>query len=110
MKKRSTGASSLVRVEGNGNGKPAGKPQQRRGTGTLRRGQIVEVIFWDHAEGATKRFKCAAFGRVGKIERETIYLDAWTFASPRRAYERENVTRFAIIRSTIETITRLVPE
>lgn len=76
---------------------------------SLRRGQIVKVVFWDHVEGGSRPIKFAIYGELSAIDRRSICVDAWAYANGRRAHDPRNETRFTILRSTIESVTRLVP-
>lgn len=73
---------------------------------TLRRGQLLEVEFEDHVEGAAQTYRFVVTGRLAKATRTTLLVDVWRYADDRTAFD-SNMTRFAIVRSAIHRITRL---
>lgn len=74
----------------------------------LRRGQIVEVQFYDHALNASKPFKFIVYGRLSSITTNAICVDSWIYAT--RMYKHDsNVERHAIVRSAIISIRQLKP-
>ncbi len=75
----------------------------------LRRGQLVAVDFADHAERCSTPVKFTVYGRVAGITRTAISIDCWEYKNRKTPYNSDNVTRYTIVRSAIQKITRLVP-
>jgi len=74
----------------------------------LRRGQIVEVEFLDHARNISKPIKFIAYGRLASITRTAICVDDWVYAGKPRKFD-DNITRHTIVRAAIVSIRQLKP-
>jgi len=75
----------------------------------LRRGLVVKVEFSDHVEGSSNSIRFVVYGRVVSVTRRTLSLDSWAYADSKQKFDR-NQTRFAIVRSSIHRIVRLVED
>ncbi len=74
----------------------------------IRRGQIVEVVFDDHADGGNVPLGFVAYGRVMAVTRASITIGSWIYAKHRTKLDI-NVERRVIVRSAIKSI-RVVTE
>ena len=69
----------------------------------IKRGDIVHVIFWDHAQNSKDALKFETFGRVTDITRKAYRIHTWKYVEEgktRKANEDYN----SIVKSTIEYI------
>lgn len=76
----------------------------------IKKGDIVQVTFLDHAENADKAMLFEAIGRVTKITRQEYVLHFWSYVKDiDRAVDdnKENENCFAIVRRAIESIRKL---
>lgn len=76
----------------------------------MRKGDIVEIKFWDHSIGAKGHTlpKCTIWGRVGRINKRDIVLHVWELSNPESKWDAEaNKETIRVIRSTITSIRRL---
>ena len=71
-------------------------------------GRAVQVFFYDHAENLDRPVRIEIYGRVTSVTQKYIRVIAWD--TPDNKTGDDDKTEWAIIRSTIETYTRLVPE
>lgn len=76
---------------------------------TIRRGWLVAVEFSDHVDGGSKPERFVVYGRVAKITRREICIDSWDYRDTKRPFDRQNETRYTIIRAAVHKITRLKP-
>ncbi len=69
-------------------------------------GDIVEVVFLDHAEG-DEEIRFVVYGRVKEKNRTKIVVDCWTYAEDTNERD-DNIHSYTILRSAIKEIYRLV--
>jgi hypothetical protein len=74
----------------------------------LRKGQYVRIEFTDHAEDCSEPLVFVVVGQVSVVSRRHVCVDTWFYADEEMPYD-ENVKRFVILRSTIRSLTQLVP-
>jgi hypothetical protein len=74
----------------------------------VRRGQLVSVLFSDHAEDSSKAIRFVVYGRVAEITRKTISIDCWEYEDTKQSYD-DNVKRYTIVRAAVHKITQLGP-
>jgi len=72
---------------------------------SIRRGQIVEVDFQDHAEGS-KSMRFVVYGRIVSITRKAIAVECWGYRN-KRAKRDANSQTYTIVRGAIHKITQL---
>lgn len=76
----------------------------------VRRGDVVEISFLDHAEhapdGDNSSLEFLVFGRVVEADRWKIQLETWCYADARLPYDG-NVVRYTLIRGAIRKLTVL---
>lgn len=67
-------------------------------------GDIVEVVFEDHAEGPQSEL-FRVFGRLAKRTRTTYLIDCWEPAEPGRDdADGHNRHQYSIVRSTVKEL------
>lgn len=79
----------------------------------IREGDIVRIVFWDHAEGEDEVLMFEVFGRVAKVSRRHYTVDSWGYADRTgidRENERENIKTFNILKAVVESIDVLGPK
>ena len=70
-------------------------------------GDVVHVVFWDHAENSKDALKFEVFGRLAGTTRKAHIVRAWGYVE---AVDRagdsnpDNENTYAIVKSTIESI------
>lgn len=70
-------------------------------------GDLVQVIFWDHAQGSRDALKFEVIGRLFKITKKAYMIKCWGYDSEvDRAADSndENEDWFAIVKSAAESI------
>jgi hypothetical protein len=65
-------------------------------------GQIYEVSFLDHIEGATKPLPCVIYGKLIKMNEDSLVIAGWIGSD-----NLENSTYWTIVKSTITNIKSL---
>ena len=78
----------------------------------VREGEIVQVVFWDHAEGSDDVLRFEVFGRVVKVGKRHYTIDSWGYADGQavdRESERDNLKTFNILKSAVDSAVVLVP-
>lgn len=74
----------------------------------LQPGDEVRLRFWDHMEDADEPMECFAWGRIHKVTRWYVTLDAWAPAKTEDREETHNALKtFAILRKCITEVVRL---
>ncbi len=66
----------------------------------VRSGDVVEVVFLDHAEGDNE-ILFVVYGRVKEKDRTKIVVDCWTYVD-QDAERDENIHSYTILRSAIK--------
>ena len=64
----------------------------------MRKGDIVEVRFFDHVEDG-EPIEFVVYGRVGKLTRKFVTIQCWAY--PDTLDDDHNVKAFSIVRSCI---------
>ena len=73
-----------------------------------KKGHIIEIEFWDHADGDTAlQFK--TWGRFLKEDEISYTIATWTYSDQRLVaiYEDTDVVRYTILKSTVTGIRKL---
>ena len=74
-------------------------------------GDVVQIVFWDHAQDAKDALLFEVFGRVTSITKKAYRIHYWRYVSDvDRASDdntRENEECYCIVKSAIESIKRL---
>ena len=69
---------------------------------------IVQIVFWDHAENFHDAMQFEVIGKVTKITERIYQINCWFYHDPlQRAADSnasDNETYFAIVRSAIDSI------
>ena len=71
-------------------------------------GRAVKVLFYDHAENLDHPILTEVYGRVIGVTKKYIRLISW--ATPQDETSDDSKTTWVVMRSTIDTYTRLMPE
>ena len=74
---------------------------------TPRSGHIVEVVCLDHVQGGKRPMRCTVYGKLASISRKALVVDCWIPDGSKDIKDR-NTERFTIVRSAVESVTRLV--
>lgn len=73
----------------------------------LRRGDVVEIVFLDHAEHDAAvdngELEFAVYGRVVSADRRKVLVETWCYANPTTPSDA-NVVRYTIIRGAIRKL------
>ena len=74
----------------------------------MRKGDIVEVEFWDHADGPVP-VKFKVWGRLRSVSKLAYTIYVWTYASPKEQelYDDDNVEQRTIVRTAVTKIKKL---
>ena len=71
-------------------------------------GDVVHVIFWDHAENFHDAMRFEAYGKITKITPIAYIIHSWVYNDPvQRAADsdpKSNENSFAIVKRAIESI------
>ena len=71
-------------------------------------GDVVHVVFWDHAENFHDAMKFEAYGKLTKITPKAYIIHTWVYSdSLQRAKDsdpKSNENSFAIVKRAIESI------
>lgn len=73
----------------------------------LRKGQLVEVTFYDHVQHGKRPLRCVVYGKLSVVAPKSLTVDCWMLSSGSKAARENNVERFTIVRAAIEKVTRL---
>lgn len=79
---------------------------QRR-LSTLKAGDMVQLVFKDHAEDSELTVDCELFGRIVHVDASTVVLDSWIARG--QDWEHNN-KRWAIVRSAVYLCNKLARE
>jgi len=77
----------------------------------IRKGWVVRIKFRDHVEASNNSLAFVVYGRVHKVTQREVVVSPWHHVkklSPR--FDSNNEVRYVILRSTITSIDRLVPQ
>jgi hypothetical protein len=76
----------------------------------LRRGQRIEIRFYDHYKHGTTAtpLECIAWGLFERSTKKTIAINNWVVLDPDARTRQSNTERFVILKSTIQSIRRPV--
>jgi len=81
-------------------------------TKKVRPGDVVEIVFLDHAEHDAAAdngdLEFVVYGRVVSVDSRTVTLETWCYSNPQTPFDA-NVVRYTIIRGAIRTLTVLRP-
>ena len=76
----------------------------------LRPGDVVEIVFLDHAEhdaaADNGELEFAVYGRVVSTDMDKVLVETWCYANPNTPFDA-NVVRYTIIRGAIRKLTVL---
>lgn len=72
----------------------------------FKKGQIVEILFYDHSSRASGPLKFKVWGRVTKVDKLDINVQSW--GHPEGVEEDNQTEEFNIIRSCIIRASELV--
>lgn len=70
-------------------------------------GDIVNIVFWDHAENSRDALKFEVIGRISSITKMAYMVRCWGYESDIDRASDGNVSNenwFAIVKSAIESI------
>ena len=74
-------------------------------------GDIVEVVFWDHAENSHDGMQFVCYGKITGSTRKAWIIHSWMYQDPiQRAGDsnvKDNENSFAIVKSAIDSIRKL---
>lgn len=72
----------------------------------LRKGQIIEVVFWDHVEDGNDPFEFMVWGRLMKVTRTYLVVESWAYADAKRRVDDDdsNIKRFTILRRVVKGV------
>lgn len=73
-------------------------------------GDLVHIVFWDHAENSNDGLRFEVIGRLFKVTRTAYLVRCWGYVTDvdRAADERtDNENWYAIVRRAVESIRRL---
>lgn len=73
---------------------------------SIKRGDIVEVDFYDHVEDGRRAMRFVVYGRVEEITDRLVTVQSWTHKR-RRSKPDGNEKRYTIMRCACESITKL---
>lgn len=75
---------------------------------TVRKNWIVEIVFFDHAEG-DESFEFVAFGRVVWQTKKDLTIACWTYTDPSHKVKLDdyNVHLYTIVKSAIKSVRQL---
>jgi len=78
----------------------------------LRRGQVLAIRFLDHMQGDGKPLELIAYGRLLSVGKKSLTIGSWIYGDPRAKQDPRdgNIMAYTILRSTIQSIDRLVAE
>ena len=68
----------------------------------LKRGERVEVTFWDHVMGRRELVKCKTLGWIESWDDEKLVLKWWQVGD--RSLARDNDENYTLVRSAIVRI------
>ena len=70
-------------------------------------GDIVQIVFWDHAESSNDVLLFEVIGRIFNITPKSYGIKSWGYVTDvdkARDSNEENETRFAIVKRAIDTL------
>ena len=74
-------------------------------------GDIVEIVFWDHAENFHDGMQFVCYGKITGSTHKAWIIHSWQYHDPlQRAADsnfKDNENCFAIVKSTIDSIRKL---
>jgi hypothetical protein len=63
------------------------------------KGDVVAVLFWDHAENANDAVQCTVYGKIANITKLSYIVDSWILHD--QEYDSDNFKRWAIMKSAV---------
>ena len=76
----------------------------------LKPGDLVLIEFDDHTHNLKSIMPCVAMGRIHLIDETQVVIDSWYDSDSKERVLGDTTECFAIIRSTIHKMTRLVED
>ena len=71
-------------------------------------GQVMRFTFWDHTENEDGAWKITVYGKIAEVKPKYLKVYAWVPEGEDERSDPKNITRFAIVRSTIIEAKELV--
>jgi hypothetical protein len=63
------------------------------------KGDVVSILFWDHAENANDAVQCTVYGKIANITKLSYIIDSWILHE--QEYDSDNFKRWAIMKSAV---------
>lgn len=77
----------------------------------LKPGDLVRIEFYDHTHNMEDISCCEVIGRIHSIDERRVIIDSWYDPdSTKRVFDQNSLECSAIVRSTIQNMTRLVED